>query len=585
MGLMNSSLQIGRSAILSYQSALQTIGNNISSAGSPDYTRLTPQLDPLQGELIGRDLQPGAGVALTDIHRVIDEALEGRVRLAIGQQEGAAARQSALAQVESFYDDLSGAGLGSRLSEFWLLFDELQNTPEDPAIRDLVIGGGRQLAESFHTLRGQLGALGEDLDGQIEQLVNNADDLARQIAELNGEISTAEAGRRSQATSLRDQRDALIRKLSELMDVTVKEQPNGAVNVYVGSEALVQGADSRGLLAVHSIEGEFGRTSVRFEDTKQQVMLGGGKIAGLMQARDEDAYARIAGIDELAAAVIADLNHVHADGQGLSPFTEVTGEFDVLNAAAALDSAAAGLQTTVTSGGFYVTVLDTATQTPVAYRIEVTLDGTPPSTATDPSTGSTTLDSLVSAFNEQVEGVTASVTSDNRIAFAADTGYSFVFGFDGQAPRADSSGILAALGVNVFFSGTNAANIGVAETIANDPSLIAAASVLLPGDGVNAGRMASLATERSKTLEQGSLTELFQAASNATAVSAAGANADADASSSILSALQAQKESISGVNLDEEAVAMLKFQRAFQGSARFLTVVDELLGELVSLIR
>ena len=61
MGLMNASLHIGRTAILSYQSALQVIGNNISSAASPDYVRLAPQLDPLQGPLITGELQPGAG--------------------------------------------------------------------------------------------------------------------------------------------------------------------------------------------------------------------------------------------------------------------------------------------------------------------------------------------------------------------------------------------------------------------------------------------------------------------------------------------------------------------------------------------
>src|SRR3989304_1855965 len=105
MGLLNSALQIGRSALMSYQGALQTVGSNISSAGSPDYARLAPQLDPIQGSLVANDLQPGAGVALTDIQRYIDDALEGRLRLAIGGQQSAAARQTTLAQVESFFDD------------------------------------------------------------------------------------------------------------------------------------------------------------------------------------------------------------------------------------------------------------------------------------------------------------------------------------------------------------------------------------------------------------------------------------------------------------------------------------------------
>ena len=170
MGLLNSALQIGRSALLSYQGALQTVGNNISSAGSPDYTRLAPQLDPLQGSLVANDLQPGAGVALTSIQRYIDEALEGRLRLAIGGQEQAATRQVNLVQVESYFDDLSGAGVGSVLIEFWSRFDELQNNPEDLAVRDLVVSGGARLADSLGTLRSQLAALGAMKNGHDEKI-------------------------------------------------------------------------------------------------------------------------------------------------------------------------------------------------------------------------------------------------------------------------------------------------------------------------------------------------------------------------------------------------------------------------------
>jgi flagellar hook-associated protein 1 FlgK len=574
---LNSALNIGRSALLSYQGALQTVGNNISSAGSPDYTRLTPQLDPVQGMLLGRDLQPGAGVALTDIRRMIDEALEGRVRLATGSQQEAGIRQSALAQVESFFDDLSGAGLGARLTEFWTLFDELQNTPEDPALRDLVISGGTLLADSMRTLRGELVRLGEDLDTQIGHVVARADEIAREIAELNSEITTAEAGRRAQATALRDQRDALLRELSELLDVTVREQPDGSLNIYIGGETLVQANTSRGLIAVTETDGEFMRTSARFADTNQQVQVRGGQLAGLIAVRDQDAYGRIAALDDLAAAVIADINRVHADGQGLAGFRSVVGANDLFATNLPLNSPAAGLPFSPQSGGFYVTVLDDATQTPVGYRIAVDLDGG--------GAADTTLDSLVTSFNSQVTGVVASVTSDRRLAFTANPGYSFVFGYDGQAARSDTSGVLAALGVNTFFSGTNASNIDVNDVVRNDPNLIAAASVFLSGDGANASRMAALSEVASQQLGGVSLNDFYHSISNSAAVSAAGANANLEAAGSVLSALRAQKESVSGVNLDEEAISLLKYERSFQGAARFVTVVDELLGELVTLIR
>lgn len=575
MGLLNSSLQIGRNAILAYQGALQTVGSNVSSAGSPDYTRLSPQLDPIPGMIVGSGLQPGGGAALTDIRRYIDESLEDRLRLASGATQAATARQATLSQVESFLDDSSGAGVSSRLTGFFQAFDTLQNTPEDMAVRELTIAAGDQVAGSLTALRSQFAQLGADIDGQIDEQVKQADDLAHQIADLNSRITTSEAGRRGQATALRDQRDALLRKLAELMDVTVREQPDGAINVYVASEALIQGSTVRGLTAVTQLDGEFARTSVRFADTNQQINLNGGKIAGLIRSREEDAYGQIDKIDQLAATLIAEVNRIHADGQGLVGYSNVTGGFDVLSPTAALNSSEAGLANPPHNGSFYITVSDKATGTPVTHRIEVNFD--------DPA-ASTSLQSLVDDINTQVDGVTAAVTSDNRLSLVADDGFTFSFGYDGQSGRADTSGVLAALGVNNFFTGTDARTIAVSDALHQDPRLLAAASVALPGDGENARRMASLDSQSTELLSGASIPQFYNALASSVAVTAGGVNADVDSLGSVQGALQAQKESISGVNLDEEAVSLVKFQRAFQGASRFVSMVDQMLGDLMTLI-
>lgn len=576
MGLLNSALQIGRSAILSYQGALHTVGNNISNAGSPDHTRLTPDLQPIQGSLINGQLQPGAGVAFTDIQRNIDEALEGRMRHAIGAAESSVAQRDALAQIEVAFDDASGADVGTRMSDFFHLFDELQNTPDDPAVRDLVVSGGSNLANSLRGLRQQLGTLGGAIDDQIAQVVTFANDAAKEIARLNGQITSDEAGRRGEATALRDRRDALLRKLSEFFDVTVRQQPNGGINVYVGSEALIQGGTSRGLTTTTASDGEFRRTTVRFADTNQAIVVRGGRIGGLIKARDEQAYGRIQRVDDLAAGIISEVNRIHADGQGLDGLRQVTGAQDLLAGDVSLDSPTAGLVEQPKSGSFYITVLDDATHTPVAHRIDVTLDG---------STTATTLDSLVQNINDNVPGVTASVTPDKRLFIKADAGSSFTFGYDGQDVRPDTSGVLAALGVNTFFAGRDARDIEVNAALKVSPALIAAGSVFLSGDGTNAGRLAELATTKLDALEGLSTSGFYGSISNAVAVAAGDANTEVDATQAVHSSLQAQRESISGVNLDEEAIALLKYERSFQGAARFVTVVDQLLGEVVALIR
>jgi flagellar hook-associated protein 1 FlgK len=576
MGLLNSALQIGRSALLSYQGALQVVGNNISSAASEDYTRLTPELDPLQGAVLAGHLRPGAGVALTGIQRTLDEALEDRVRLAVGAHESAVVQQAAMARIEVSFDNISGTDVATRLTDFFNNMDELQNRPDDLATRDLTITSGALLAESLHTLRDGLTSVGEDMDGRIADLVAHADDVARRIAELNEEITAAEAGTPAQATGLRDQRDALLHDLSEIFDVTVREQPNGTLNVYIGNEALVQGNFVRGLIAVQEIDGDVIRTSARFADTNQQLSAAGGRIAGLITSRDQYAYGRIAAIDELAAVIIANVNRIHADGQGLIGFESVTGTTGLWATDVSLRSGATGMTTTPRSGSFYITVVDEVTGMPVAYRIDVNLDGGP---------ADTTLESLAADLTDQVAGVTAALTSDNRLALTADDGLRFVFGFDGQQAREDTSGVLAALGINTFFEGTDARDIVVNDLLVEQPALLAASSTMFVGDGTNAGRIAALDTTAIDTLPGLTIPSSYQSIATRVAVTASAVNETEETASSVLSALRTQKESISGVNLDEEAISLLKYERAYQGAARFISVVDELLNELVLLVR
>ncbi len=576
MGLLNSSLHIGRTALLSYQGALQVVGNNIASAGSPDYTRLTPQLDPLSGLALSRGLQSGAGVELTEIQRNIDEALESRLRLAVSDHQAAAARQTTLSQLESQYDDVNGTGLASRLRSFFNSFDELQNSPEDLAVRDLVLAGGASLAGEIQAQRARLVDLGGSLDSQIGGLVERANERIAVLADLNERITRAEAGGPAQATGLRDQRDGVLRDLAELFDVTTHEQPNGALNVYVGSEALVQGSVFRRLTSEQTVDGEFRRTSLRFLDTRGELPLVGGRIEGLIRSRDQEAYARVAELDQFASALVADVNRIHADGQGLVGLTAVIGSAEVFATNVPLDQPGAGLDQPLQSGSFYLVVTDNASQTPVARRIEVTSGGT--------STG-TTLENLVDAINNSVDGVTASITSDRRLSLVADTGSSFTLGHDGAVARADSSGLLAALGVNTFFSGHDATDIAVNEVLVDDPRRVAAAATALPGDGIIAGRIAALDSKESDLLNGLSLSGFYNGIVSGIAVAASEANDDSTSAEVILSSLQAQRESISGVSLDEEAISLVKYERAFQGVSRFVTVVDNLIRELVTLVR
>ena len=230
----------------------------------------------------------------------------------------------------------------------------------------------------------------------------------------------------------------------------------------------------------------------------------------------------------------------------------------------------------VQAGSFYITVVDDATQTPVASRIDVTFD------APDPVM---TLDSLVALINAEVDGVTASVAAGNHLELIADDDSTFAFGHDGQVARPDTSGVLAALGINTLFTGEDATDIGVNDILVDQPFLLAAASTNHDGDGIIAGAIASLETEVGTTLGGVTIEEFYNKFVGSMAIASAAATDVADSAYTVLVSLQAQRESISGVNLDEEALSLLKFERAFQSVSRFVSVVDGLVRELISVIQ
>jgi flagellar hook-associated protein 1 FlgK len=115
--------------------------------------------------------------------------------------------------------------------------------------------------------------------------------------------------------------------------------------------------------------------------------------------------------------------------------------------------------------------------------------------------------------------------------------------------------------------------------------VLASAGAFLSGDGSVAARIAELDNQPSGRLGDVSLPEFYNALSTTVAVTASGMDDQLDAARTVHLSLQAQRERISGVNLDEEAISMIKFERAFQGASRFVRVVDDMISELVSLIR
>jgi flagellar hook-associated protein 1 len=273
-------------------------------------------------------------------------------------------------------------------------------------------------------------------------------------------------------------------------------------------------------------------------------------------------------LDSLSGALINEINKIHAGGKGLVGFSDLTGVSAVIDPAVALSSTDNGITFPPKTGSFFIDVKD-ASGNVVRTQINIDLDGIG---------ADSTLNSVAADINANVANVTATVLADGRLKLSAAGGSTFSF-------ASDTSGFLASMGLDTFFTGKNSLDIAVNPLISGNTSLLAAAASDQPGDGSNATALAALQDQAVSSLGGASLNEYYSATVADLAVSSSGARSAADASSVVFDSLTAQRESISGVNLDEEAVSLISYQRAFQGTARYMTVVDDMLQTLLTLIR
>jgi flagellar hook-associated protein 1 len=568
MSLMGT-LQVGKSALAVQQAAIQVTGNNIANAGNPDYTRQVAEIDPSKD----RKLQPGVfigtGVDLSGIKRQIDEALNARLRAAVSDNQSADVTQQWLGRVESLFNELGDEDLSTQLSTFFNSWSNLANKPQDMALRQVVLQSGDSLASGITSLRQKLDGLQQDVDDRLRALAGDADQLAQQVADLNQQIVNAEGGSSTTgggANGLRDKRDAVLKELSQLMDIKTVED-KGVVNVYVGSEPLVVGTTNLGVGVKESAD-ELGRPMLKviFKSSNAQINIGSGQMGGLVGVRQEVAHV-VQDTDNLAKNLIFELNKIHAAGQGLEGFGTVTATSAVDDTTVSLNDPDSGLGFVPKNGSFVVHVKQKTSGLSTSTLVQVDLDGL--------NGNDTSLDDLAASL-DAINGVSASITagklkigvdsSDIEISFSQDT-----------------SGVLAAVGVNNFFTGSDARDIAVNATLKDKPALLAAAKNGNRGDNQTALAIAGLEWAKLGSLSGASLKETYQAMVNGVAVKAATANNNAQAAATVEETLTAQRESLSGVSLDEEAINLIRQQRAFQAASRIIAAVDEMFQTLLAM--
>ncbi len=559
-------LNIGSSALAVQQAALQVTGNNISNAGNADYTRQVANTTANPDQQIGGGLLIGTGADITSIQRQIDDALEARLRGSTSDSSAADTSQQYLTQIETTFNALGDTNLSSQMSQFFNDWSSLANKPQDMGQRQIVLQDGQSLADQFTARRGQLTTIEDTIDQRVTDQAKTANDLAQQVANLNGRIAVTEGGGNGQANDLRDQRDSVLKQLSGLMDIKTVPQDNGTVNVYVGSEPLVIGTTNQGIGVQTQVVNGQATQSLVFKANNGAVPATSGSLGALISVRGQTGTI-VSQLDGLANNLIFELNKLHASGQGLDGISTAMSSNAVKDPAAVLNTPAAGLPFTPTNGSFVVHVRDKASGQESSTLVQVDLDGL--------NNNDTSLNSLAASLSA-ITGVTASITGGKLTVATSSASQELTF-------SQDSSGVLAALGINNFYTGHDASDIAVNTALVNQPTLLAAAKNGDSADNQTALAIAALGAQPLASLNGASLDQNYQSIVNGISAEVSAAKNNSDAAQAITATLTAQHDSISGVSLDEEAVNLMQQQRAFQGAARLITTVDQMLQAMLNM--
>lgn len=562
---LTGALQIGRSSLVASQAALMVAGNNMANSGTVGFHRRSVQLEPMRGQLLGNGQFVGRGVNLVSVKREVDTALQARMRNALGEANGALIDQRFLSAIETIQNELTDNDLSSLLSTFFNGFSELANDPEDNAIRTLVIQQGSTIAGRIQDLKKDYNAVRSEIDRAIGVSAGKVNDLLEKIALVNEQITSTEAVG-GQENALRDQRDLLINEMAKFIDVTVIDQPNGSINILVGSLPVLLNTDVRGIeLRQETFNGE-PVVSLRVRVDGSFLKATTGELGALMSQRAETIQPVLDDLDEFAGQLIFQVNRLHSQGQGRMGYTSIEGTYNMQDSTVNLNSPSNNLPYRIENGSFFIHVTNPSTGIRITRQINIDGD-------------SMSLDDLINEINVTVgvPNVTAGKGAANQLTLSTIGGAEISF-------SDDTSGVLAALGINTFFSGFDASNINVNSLLASNPRYLAAGAEHISGSNDTALAIANLQNDPVSEFNGSSLREYWLRSVNALAVKTDASNLAVETTGLIRDSIESQMQAVSGVSLDEEAINMIRFQRQFQAGARFIQIVDELLQTLLNIV-
>ncbi|MDT8445491.1 MAG: flagellar hook-associated protein FlgK [bacterium] len=568
--------EVGKKSLSAAQQGQQTTGHNIANVDTEGFSRQEVLQTSAQPNNGGR----GNGVDIQGIRRHTDGFTKEKV---IGEQTKVGSwetREKVLNEAEIIFTDLEGNRLRGSLDEFWDAWNNLGHEPESVTMRKNLLSKASALADRFNIFDGRLKELQGNLNGRIKAKILEVNQAARQIAELNKQVEQLEKQGRP-ANDARDAREKMLQDLSTLVEVRYFENERGTMEVQIpNGQAIVHGRTAYEMTALTNAElkGDFrlGLKTPTGQEADVTDIVTGGAIKEYITQRDTNVRQYQQNIDLLAKELAFQVNSIHAGGTGINALQTTETSAYSLNPEA-LDQPLPFLQ----NGAFEIKLYDKDQNQDLTINVQV-------------EAGKDSVRSLVEKINRaagsyevDAEGneklkenplFLANIGADGAVHLKADQGHQFHY-------NGDSSNALAVLGFNGFFQALGGAgDIRVNQELLDDEMKIATGHNMTPGDNSVATAMTDL---RMKGVlgSSGDLSfdEFYNVQITDIGLKVQDSQKGLSNHSDMLQQYEALRDSVSSVNLDEEMANMVKYQRAYESSARYMSTVDQMTQTLINM--
>ena len=620
------------------QYALTTTEHNIANANTPGFTRQQVLVSSRAAQASGAGFI-GQGVDVAGVQRIYDQFLTTQVRQEQSQSSYLSAYLSVMKQVDNLVAD-PAAGVSPAMQSFFDAMNGLSSSPESVPARQTVISTAQFAVNRFQAIDQRLTDIADGLTGQIAGSVQSVNTYANQIATLNGNIKRAiAAGQGQPPNDLLDQRDQLVNQLNKEMKVTVQQQTDGAMNVFVGNgQALVIDERAMALQVVQSPNDPSKVDIAYLTNGKtiplQQSSLQGGNLGAYLTFRDQSLEPARNALGRVALGLATSLNQQNQLGQDLQG---VLGGSLLVAAAPRVDKGANNTGTATLSASIasvsalttsdYQLKFDGANYSmtrlsdnavthlgaslvppPTVDGFTVNLDAgamaagdsfsiRPTANAArdiallnnDPAKLATaapirTSAALTNLGTAKITAGTVNAPPPLNANLQAPLSITFT-----SATTFTVIGAVPAVGAQTYTPGQAISFNGWTTQISGTPvagdAFNVAANTNATGDNRNVLLMAGL--QKQNLLANG--TTSFQGAYSQL-VGSIGAKTNelmvtSQAQDAMLTQTVAMQQGVSGVNLDEEAANLLRYQKAYQASAKAMQIANTMFDALLTLGR